>query len=282
MRVVDSHVHVFPPEVGQRREHFCDLDRYFGALYGNPTAKLATVEDLIAEMDRSGVSVAVMCGFGWSSVELCSMQNDYVIDCLRRYPGRLVGLAALQPIDGEAAQVELQRCLAAGMKGVGELMPDGQGFRLSQTARLAPLLEAAVDLGFPVMTHCSEPLGHPYSGKGTATPGEIWELVKAFPKANLILAHWGGGYPFYELMPEVRAASSNLYYDSAASSYLYDTRVFQMMLQIVGPERLLWGSDYPVLGQRRFLSRIAELTLDEQARTALLGGNAARLLGMAE
>lgn len=282
MRVVDAHVHVFPPEVVRRRDLFCEMDSYFGVLYGNPAARLATVEELIEEMDRSDVSVGVMCGFGWSSIELCSMQNDYMLDCLQRYPHRLVALAALQPTAGEAAMVELERCLSAGMKGVGELMPDGQGFKLSETSRLAPVFQTAAERGFPVMTHCSEPLGHSYPGKGTVTPGEIWKLVEAFPAAKLILAHWGGGYPFYELMKEVRAASGNVYYDSAASSYLYDARVFTLTQQIVGPERLLWGSDYPVLSQHRFLGRIADLQMGDAERTALLGGNAERLLGLAE
>lgn len=279
MRVIDSHVHIFPPEVAKLREHVCEMDGYFADLYENPATKLASVEDLIAEMDGSGVALSVICGFGWTNMELCAMHNDYMMDCLRRYPGRLVALAAIQPLAGDAALVEIQRCLSGGMKGVGELMPDGQGFRLSEVARLAPLFEAASDLGFLVMTHCSEPVGHQYPGKGTTRPGDVWQLVQAFPEAKLILAHWGGGYPFYELMPEVHAASSNVYYDSAASSYLYDPSIVTELQRIVGPERLLWGSDYPVLRQGRFLSRLAELPMDERDRFALLGGNADRLLG---
>lgn len=280
MPVVDSHTHVFPPEVKQRRETFCMLDDYFGDLYGDPAAKIVTVEDLLAEMDGSGVDLSVMCGFGWSSPELCTMQNDYLLDCLRRYPTRLAALASLQPLAGERALAEVERCVKAGMKGVGELMPDGQGYRLNELHRIGYLFEYAAQQGFPVMTHTSEPVGHHYPGKGTATPDTVWPLVQAFPEAKLILGHWGGGYPFYELMPEVRRGSANVCYDSAASTYLYSPEVFLTVGRIVGFEKLLWATDYPVLRQGRFLQRMGELELAEADREALLGGNAIRLFGL--
>ncbi|MGE5620915.1 MAG: amidohydrolase family protein [Sphingomonadaceae bacterium] len=280
MRVVDCHTHIFPPEVARRRETFAALDDYFAELYGDPCVRIATAEDLLAEMDTAGVDVSVVCGFGWSDPALCSMHNDYLIDCIHRHPTRLAGLASVQPLQSERALAEAERCLAAGMKGVGELMPEGQGFRLNELHRLSPFFEYAARRGFPVMTHASEPMGHHYPGKQTVTPETIWPLVQAFPEARLILAHWGGGYPFYELMPEVRRASTNVYYDSAASTYLYDPQVFLHVGRIAGFDKLLWGSDYPVLRQARFLGKVRDLPIEEPDLLAVLGGNAARLLGI--
>ncbi len=280
MAVVDVHTHVFPPEVRQRRETFCMLDDYFGELYGDPRVRIVTVEDLLSEMDGSGVDLSVACGFGWSTHELCAMHNDYLLDCVGRYPSRVAALASIQPLAGEQALAEVERCLKAGLKGIGELMPDGQGFRLSELHRIAPLLEYCSWLGFPILTHASEPIGHHYSGKGTATPETVWALVQAFPELKLILGHWGGGYPFYELMPEVRRGSVNVYYDSAASTYLYDPQVFLHIGAIVGFDKILWGSDYPVLRQGRFLNRVRELPMSDSDRDAILGTNAIRWLGL--
>ena len=280
MPIVDSHTHVFAPDVKRRRETYCMLDEYFGDLYGNPGIRIATAEDLLAEMDISGVDRSVVCGFGWSSHELCSAHNDYLLDCIRQYPDRLVALAAVQPLAGDQALAEIERCLAGGMKGVGELMPDGQGYRLNELRRLAHLLEYAAQRRFPVMTHASEPLGHEYPGKGTVTPGTIWPLVQAYPEARLILAHWGGGYPFYELMPEVRRGSRNVYYDSAASTYLYEPDIFLHLARIVGHQKLLWATDYPVLRQGRLLERVRGLPLGEEEMAAILGGNAVQLFGI--
>ena len=265
MRVIDSHTHVFPPEVQRRRETFCMLDEYFGDLYENPAIKIATVEDLIEEMDDAGVDVSVLCGFGWSTQELCAMHNDYLIDCLHRYPDRLAALAAIQPLEGDRALEEVDRCLAAGMKGVGELMPDGQGYQLSELPRIGHLFEHASDRAFPVLTHASEPVGHDYPGKQTVTPATIWTLVQAYPEARLILGHWGGGYPFYELMPDVKAGSANVYYNSAASTYLYNHSIFLHAAEMAGYEKILWASDYPVLRQGRFLKRVRELPMSPRS-----------------
>lgn len=278
--VVDSHTHVFPPEVKRRRETFCQLDGYFSDLYEDPRSKIATVEDLLAEMDDAGVDVSVLCGFGWSSPELCAMHNDYMLDCIRRYPNRLTAMAAIQPTMAEWALTELGRCLSGGMKGVGELMPDGQGYRLDHFETTGFLFDAAAAAGFPVMTHSSEPVGHDYPGKQAVTPDILWNVIQAHPETTFILAHWGGGYPFYELMPEVRNASQNVYYDSAASTYLYSPDVFLQATQVAGSGKVLWGSDFPVLRQKRFVQRVRELPLETDARAQILGLNAVRVFGL--
>jgi predicted TIM-barrel fold metal-dependent hydrolase len=112
------------------------------------------------------------------------------------------------------------------------------------------------------MLHASEPVGHLYAGKGTATPAELMAFIIDYPQLDLVLAHWGGGLPFYELMPEVAAACQRVRYDTAASAYLYDDRIFHHMMDLVGPDKILWGSDYPVLRQGRFLKRVLALDLD--------------------
>ena len=98
----------------------------------------------------------------------------------------------------------------------------------------------------------------------------------------MVAAHWGGGFPFYELMPEVHAAAANVWYDSAASAYLYRPEIFSVVARCAGLEKILWGSDFPLLAQGRMLAYAREggLAPDEQALA--LGGNAARLLGLAD
>lgn len=71
-------------------------------------------------------------------------------------------------------------------------------------------------------------------------------------------------------------ALRNVTYDTAASTYLYRPEVFDIVTRILGPDRVVWGSDYPVLGQRRFLAG-ARAMLPEDARESVLGGNATRL-----
>jgi predicted TIM-barrel fold metal-dependent hydrolase len=278
--IVDFHTHIFPPEVIARRDEFCERDPWLEELYGNPKAKMATADDLLASMARDGVDRSVTFPFGWSDPGLAEECNSYVMQAMRDHPGRITGLAAIQPLAGKRAIRELERCAKAGMPGFGELMPHGQGYQLSDTTLLAPVVEAALDMRLFALTHTSEPVGHMYPGKGDVTPVELQAFVLAFPRLRVVAAHWGGGYPFYELMPEVHAAAANVWYDSAASSYLYQPQVFAEVARIAGPDKLLFGSDFPLLGQRRMLDYARASGLAEDDLALALGGNASAFLGL--
>lgn len=279
--IIDFHTHIFPPAVIARRAAYCDRDPWFAQLYGNPRARMATADDLLTSMADDGVDVSVAFPFGWSDPGLAEECNSYVIQAMRDHPAQLVGLAAIQPRAGARAVAELERCAGAGMPGFGELMPHGQGYRLDDVALLAPLAEAAQALGLFVLVHVSEPVGHAYLGKGDVSMADLQAFLLAFPGLRVVAAHWGGGFPFYELMPEVRAAAANLWYDSAASTYLYQPSVFATVAAIAGPKKILWGSDFPLLGQRRMLEYACAGGLDPHALALALGGNAETLLGAA-
>ena len=131
-----------------------------------------------------------------------------------------------------------------------------------------------------LLIHSSEPVGHQYAGKGTTTPSVLLDLAQQHPDIPIVCSHWGGGLPFYNLMPEVREALRNTYFDSAASSLLYRPEVFSIATQLVGAERLLFGSDYPLLSPERVLRELSAVPLAEAERQAILGKNAMRLLDL--
>jgi uncharacterized protein len=277
--IVDFHTHIFPPEIIRLRERFSERDAWFAELYAHPRAKMATADDLVDSMNVDGVDASVAFPFGWSDPGLIEECNSYVIQAMRDHPGRVVGLAAVQPLAGPRAIRELERCARAGMPGFGELMPHGQGYDLGDVALLAPLVEAAQALDLFALTHASEPVGHTYLGKGDVSLPALHRFLAAFPTLKVVAAHWGGGFPFYELMPEVRALAAHLWYDSAASAYLYRPEVFATVALAAGARKVLWGSDFPLLGQRRMLeyARAGGLSADDLA--LVLGENARELLG---
>lgn len=274
--VVDAHVHVFPEEIGRDRAAWLLRDGWFNALYQNPNARLATTEDLIESMDRAGVDHSIVCGFPWSDDAHCTFHNEYMADAARRYPERISWLAIVAP--GDRAGKSAEECLASGAVGIGELNADAQGFLWSESSRLAAIAEAAQAFDRPIMVHASEPLGHDYPGKGRATPDQLLALAEAFPELRIVAAHWGGGLPFFELMPEVRLLLANLAYDSAATTYLYDHAVFEHVMRICGADKVIFASDYPVLRQDRLIARMkkTEWPSMEVARN-VMGGNATRV-----
>jgi len=277
MHVIDCHTHIMPPDLIAARERLCRDEAWFGRLYAEPRARLAPAEDLLAAMDAAGVAAAVTFGFAFRDAGLCRACNDYVLEAARGAPGRLIPFAVVNPAAPCTACAEARRCLEAGAFGLGELMPDGQGFALADPI-LDELLALARGYGAPVMLHVNERLGHDYAGKGSQGPEEAYRLALRHPESALIYAHWGGGLPFYELMPEVRAALRNVYYDTAASPYLYDDAVHRHVMDWA-PTKVLFGSDYPLIAPARHLRRLRRAGLDATCLEALLGGNARALLG---
>jgi len=284
--IIDFHVHIFPPEMAGHRETFFHREPYFAQLYGRRFARMATAEDLISALDGAGVRAAVALNFGWSDPELCRLTNDYLLETARRFPGRIYPCVMVPFNRPDAALAELERTARGGAVGLGEVMPDGQGLDLDRPETLAPILETAARLGLLVVVHASEPVGHQYPGKGTVWPQRLERLYTAFPAVRFVFAHLGGGLPFYALMPEVKAALANVWFDTAALPLLYGPEAVRLAAKAAGPERLLFGTDFPLVNYGRMFDYLGRAGLSPTAELAELqgffGGNARRLLGLKE
>jgi len=276
--IIDFHTHIFPPWLKERRDEYSKSDPCFSLLYSQPQAKIATAEELLASMDEAGIDLSVVLNIGWASHELCVKTNDYILDSVSRYPTRLAGFCAIQPRAGDAAIAELERCAKAGAKGIGELRSDVQGFALADKATMKPLVDAALKHDLIFLTHSSEPVGHEYSGKGNITLDILYSFITAFPNLKLVCAHWGGGLPFYALMPEVAKALANVFFDTAATVFLYKPEIFEQVSHIIGSDKILFGSDYPLMHQNRVIAQIRSSGLSEKDKNKILGVNAQKLL----
>ncbi len=229
---------------------------------------MATAEDLIRAMDEDGVDRSVAMGIGWTDTGLAHAANDYIIESAQAYPDRIIGFCSVNPAWGDLAAREVERCAEAGLVGVGELHADTQGFDLSDADAMRPLLEVANEHGLIITAHTSEPVGHLYQGKGHTTPQVIMRFIenaRAYPNVKIVCAHWGGGLPFYALMPEVKDALQNVWFDTATSPFLYSPEIFSIVADLVGADRILLGSDFPLLRFSRIRSQVEETgkTLDD-------------------
>ena len=277
--IIDSHTHIFPPRMRQRREEYLRRDPTFAEMYASPKVLLATAEELLASMDEAQIDKSVVLGFAWSELEPCVQHNDYLLEAAVKSGGRLIPFCAIQPRAGNDGFREMERCARAGARGLGELRPDSQGYRLDEGAAAEVLAEAASRHGLVLLFHVSEPVGHPYPGKGGLSVASFYRFVAGHDALPVIGAHWGGGLPFYSLMPEVRRALTGAYFDTAATPFLYGPAVYRQGVDLVGAERILFGSDFPLIEQGRQRRAIEEaFPADDPARTLILGENARRLL----
>ncbi len=278
--IIDFHAHIFPYSVRTNRTPYLERDATFSHLYSDPKARLSSAEELVKKMDRDGIDVAVTLGMGWKIHDFAVEANDYILESARAFPNRLVPFCTVNPAHGDVAVAEIERCADLGARGIGELHSYAQGYRLDDERVMTPIMEVAIARDLIVLTHSSEPVGHIYAGKGTVTPDELSRFIEMFPKAKIVCAHWGGGLPFYALMPEVAETLRNVYFDSAASPFLYTPNVFTNAINLVGPNKILFGTDYPLISHKRLLAQVETQALDPETKAAVLGGNAGKLLGL--
>ncbi len=290
--VIDAHVHIYSREaavdpagwgaaIGEPRWTACVAPEGRRSIQG-----WADPARLLLDMERAGVEKSIMLGWYWERQETCNLQNGWYAKWIRRHPTRLkLGFAAVQPSAGQRAIDSLERALDSGLCGIGELLPDARGSFLADRW-WGRVFEVAAARAVPVTLHATDPQAGPAAGPPTPL-GDYLRMARAHPKVNFILAHWGGGLAFREAAGEPDPIPPNLYFDTAASPLLYDRSVFRRSVDRLGVERIIYGSDYPlILYPRethkpdfgRFLGEIAGAGLTPGEREAIFSSNIRRLL----
>jgi len=272
---IDVHTHLFAPGQVLGREQIAQGDATFREMYGAPAAKMAVARELLKALDEAELDSAVAAGFAFSHEPDILEQNEYLAGAARVSGGRIIPLGTVNPALA-GWERHARHAIDLGVRGFGELRPGNQGWDPSgeQAQRLYGM---ARDAGLVLLWHCSEPVGHPYPGKaGGISAAELIEVASANRGLRMIAGHLGAGLSFYLQMPEVRAAIDSVYFDTAASSLLYDDESVARLVGLAGPERVLFGSDYPLLSPRRQVQRLAA-QLPGPVLEAVCGGNARRL-----
>ena len=277
-------------------------------------------ERRIAAMDETGIDVQVLSltAPGVQSLEpdeavaLQTASNDLLADTVARRPDRFQGLATLATPDAPAAARELERAVPQlGMNGA-ILFGRTRDRNLDHSDNW-PIFEAASALRAPLYIHPQSPAPAVrdaiYSGFGEATDAalatfglgwhyetgvQILRMVLAgvfdrFPDLQLITGHWGEVVLFYLDRIDNLAGPAHLarpvsdYFRrhvSITPSGLWSERYLRWAIEVLGPERILFSSDYPYRftpegGARRFLQ---DAKLTDADRTAFAHGNWERLV----
>lgn len=247
--IVDAHTHIFPPRVLANRERFLEGEPFFAGIYSDPKAPLVDAQGLIRAMDADAVDISWALGFPWVRAENARMHNDYLAQAQTESSGRLRGLACVHP-PADWAQAEAERALGLGLSGLGELAFYDSDLDLDA---LAPLCALCAEADAPLLLHTNEPVGHKYPGKAPMTLAALYALVRRHPETKLVLAHMAGGLFFYSLLKkEVSQALRNVWIDTAAAPFLYQPRAYGLAVELLGADKVLLGSDYPLLPVSRY------------------------------
>jgi predicted TIM-barrel fold metal-dependent hydrolase len=275
--VIDAHVHVLPPEIISDWEGIADKESYFASLARGRAHRWATAQTLMSAMDDDGVDESWIFGFAFNDLGLCRICNDYVMEAAASSRGRLRPLAVVPPLTRGSAS-EIERCAALGAIGVGELFPDGQCWYIDDIRETWRIASVCHENGLFLLVHVAEPVGHSYPGKWKIGPKEAYAMARNHPELKIVMAHWGGGLYMYENMREAKITLRNVWYDVSATPFLYDHSIFQNLSASGLSDKILYGSDYPLLRFPRYQNMVSHATLTDSQRANLFSENAAGLL----
>ncbi|MBP8954378.1 MAG: amidohydrolase family protein [Armatimonadetes bacterium] len=260
--IFDCHAHIFPENV---------VDRAMEALsarYGAEPVGRATPAGLLRHMDDCGVDRCLVLGVATKPSQVRPI-NDWLTGLGEE---RLVPLGSLHPhMDGMAD--EIARLVDCDVKGV-KLQPHFQDYELDDPAVHA-MFEAIGDRLFVLMHGGQEII--PIDNL-QPTPPRLARLLDTHPQVRFIFAHLGAYLQWDEV--EETLVGRDAYLDA---SYVFDICSDQQIRRIIqghGPERIVWGSDFPWQTQAQGLAGIRRLGFGADVEKGILGGNLLRLLEM--
>ena len=279
------------------------------------------LEQQIRDLGLSGMDVAVLsCPVGWDApLEDCQLINDDLAAVQAKHPDRFVGLAHVPVHEGKAALRELDRAVGElGLRGV-TIMSQIKGTPLDAPA-FRDFFAKAVELDIPIFVHPAlAPQGYAVAVEYdllriiarefdlalAATRLIAGGVLQAFPALKVVIAHFGGGvaaikerlrakaYRFGAKLPRPFDDYFDLLYFDMAG-FEGGRAALQCALTGIKPEQLVFATDYPqdftgqltdtgkgVAAIRQYIQDVRDLNLPADAKEAMLGGTAARLLGLA-
>ena len=238
--------------------------------------------DYLRVMDAAGVDKSCVNCINFGEAR---RGNDRVARVVEKHPDRFIGVAYVTPRYLDEAMTELERCFdVLGFKFL-KLYPDYLGKPIDDPD-YAPIFEWADERGLVLMSHSSytPAKGAAAASAGIASENELTRpdrfiaLAQTYPRINWVLAHSGNARPGQEMAIAAAKTCPNIYLETCTSMAEHDT--IELLVDGADEDRVLYGSDMPLMDARLQVGRIVTADISDEAKTKVLGLNAIRLLGL--
>lgn len=273
MKAIDVHMH--PPrqdssaEILAAQKHFRQVNL--------PTS----IEEMVVKYKELDIFGNILANDERSTRGSQNATNDLVAEIVHKYPEQFMGFASVDPWQGKMAVKELERATQElGLKGL-KLYPMTQEF-YPNDRRFYPIYEKCIELGVPLMFHTGT------TGIGAGAPGGtgihlkytkpipyIDDVAADFPELTIIGAH--PSFPWQDEMLAVAVHKANVYIDLSGWSPKYFSANLIQYCNSLLKDKVMFGSDYPMIHPDRWLRDFAEAPFKEEVRPKILLENARRL-----
>ena len=277
MRAIDVHIH--PPVEGFSSPTSDPETRaYFRSALDHETAE--QMASYYALLDIFGV---LFHSDAETATGVPPVPNDAIAALVRRYPQQFTGFGSVDPWKGRPAVREVRRCAEElGLIGL-KFHPQQQAFFPNDQERCYPIWEAAQRLGLVVLFHTGT------TGVGAGKPGGgglklkyarpipyIDDVAADFPELTIIMAH--PSFPWQDEQLAMLVHKPNVYMDLSGWSPKYFSPLLVQYAKTLAQDKVLFGSDYPVISPERWLNDFDGLGFDDAVRRKILVDNARRVL----
>ena len=264
--LIDAHCHIYPDPIAPRA--VAAVKRF----YDDPPVEPqdGTAGTLIRTGEAAGIRRFVVHSVATKPSQVERI-NGFIAASAAASGGRFIGLGALHP-DAVDPEADFRRLVALGLRGV-KLHPDIQGFPVDdpRAMRLFGLCEAA---GLPVCVHTGD------SRFDFSNPNRVAKVLKAFPKLKFIGAHFGG-WSVWDEAARTLADYPNIVVDSSSTFYAFPPDRIRALIDVWTPDRILFGTDYPMWRQQPDIDCLLRLELPDADYQKIFHDNAAALFGVA-
>jgi uncharacterized protein len=244
---------------------------------------LPTADDVAAYYRERNMVAVVFTVDAETQTGRAAVPNEEVAAAAAANPDVLIPFASVDPGKGKRAIEEARRLIADhGVRGF-KFHPNIQAF-FPNDREVYPLYEVIAEAGLPALFHT----GH--SGIGSGLPGGggirlkysnpmyVDDVAVDFPELKIVLAH--PSFPWQEEAISVALHKSQVYIDLSGWSPRYFPPVLVQYANTLLKDRVLFGSDYPVLTPDRWLADFEKADFKDEVRPLILKQNAAKLLGL--
>lgn len=257
--VIDVHAHIFPATLAQR------ASQNIGAFYDLHMGYDGTVDTLLRCGKLYGIERFVVHSAATTPEQVYNI-NTFIATEVKSHPAQLIGFGTLHP-ESPTLEKDLQYCKKLGLHGI-KLHPDFQKFHLDS----APAMElfARLEGQFPVLVHTGDRRSQ-YS-----KASRLAKVAETFPRLDIIAAHFGG---FSEWENGALAlAQSGVYVDTSSSQFALRPHQVRELIDIYGPRKVLFGTDYPMWNGREELEGLEKIPMADWEREAIYHQNLEELL----